>query len=49
MNIEKFVAENGFADFPIGLSGCRISDFHFDSCGYDIIVFDGKSEIEKIV
>jgi len=49
MNIEKFVAENGFSNFPIGLGGCRISDFHFDSCGYDIVVFDGKSELEKIV
>ena len=49
MNIEKFVAENGFSNFPIGLGGCRISDFHFDSCGYDLVVFDGKSELEKIV
>jgi len=49
MNIEKFVAENAFSNFPIGLGGCRISDFHFDSCGYDIVVFDGKSELEKIV
>jgi len=49
MNIEKFVAENEFSNFPIGLGGCRISDVHFDSCGYDIVVFDGKSELEKIV
>ena len=49
MNIEKLVAENGLSDFPIGLGGCRISDFHFDSCGYDLVVFDGKSEQEKIV
>ena len=42
MNIEKFVAENGFSNLPIGLGGCRISDFHFDSCGYDLVVFDGK-------
>jgi len=49
MDIKKFVAENELFDFPIGLGGCRISDFHFDSCGYDIVVFDGKSEPEKIV
>ena len=49
MDIEKFVAENGLSDFPIGLGGCRITDLHFDSCEYDIVVFDGKSEPKKIV
>ncbi len=49
MNIEKFVAENGLSAFPIGLGGCRISDLHFDSCEYDIVVFDGKLEKEKII
>jgi len=49
MDIEKFIAENGLSDFPIGLGGCRITDLHFDSCEYDIVVFDEKSEPEKIV
>jgi len=49
MDIKKFVVENGLSDFPIGLGGCRISDFYFDSCGYDVVVFDGKSEPEKII
>ena len=49
MDIEKFVAENGLSDSPIGLGGCRISDFHFDSCGYDVVVFDGKLEPKKII
>ncbi len=49
MDIEKFVAENGLSDFTIGLGGCRITDLHFDSCEYDIVVFDEKSEPEKIV
>ena len=49
MDIEKFVAENGLSDFPLGLGGCRIFDFHFDLCGYDVIVFDGKLEPEKII
>ncbi len=47
MDIEKFVAENGLSDFPIGLGGCRISDLHFVSCEYDIVVFDGKLEPKK--
>ncbi len=49
MDIEKFIAENGLYDFQIGLGGCRISDLHFDSCEYDIVVFDGKLEPEKII
>jgi len=49
MDIKKFVAENGLSNFPIGLDGCRISDFYFDLCPYDVVVFDEKSEPEKIV
>jgi len=49
MDIKKFVSENGLSNFPIGLGGCRISDFHFDLCPYDIVVFDEKSEPEKII
>ncbi len=49
MDIEKFVAENRLSVFPIGLGGCKISDLHSDSCEYDIVVFDGKSEPEKII
>jgi len=49
MNIKKIIKEEELSNFPIGLGGCRISDHFFDSCGYDIFVFDGKSEPEKIV
>ncbi len=49
MDIEKFIAENGLSNFPIGLGGCRISDLHFDSCPYDVVVFDEKSEQDKIL
>ena len=49
MDIKKFIAENGLSNFPIGLGGCRISDLHFDSCPYDIVVFDEKSEPDKIL
>ncbi len=49
MDIEKFIAENGLSNFPIGLGGCQISDLHFDSCPYDVVAFDEKSEPEKIV
>ncbi len=49
MDIEKFIAENELSNFPVGLGGCRISDSHFDSCSYDVIVFDEKSEPKKII
>ena len=49
MDVEKFAKENGLSDFPIGLGGCRISDLSFDSCDYDVFVFDGKSESESIL
>ena len=47
--MKKLVEEQRLSNFPIGLGGCRISDFHFDSCEYNIVVFDGKSEPEKII
>jgi len=49
MDLKKLVKEQNLSSFPIGLGGCRISDFHFDSCGYDVVVFDGKLEPEKII
>ena len=49
MNVKKFVEENNLSDFPVGLGGCRVTDLHSDSCDYDIVVFDEKSEQEKIV
>ncbi len=49
MEIQKFIEENELLGFPIGLGGCRVSDLSFDSCDYDVVVFDEKSEQEKIV
>ena len=49
MEIQKFIDENQLSGGPIGLGGCRISDLSFDSCDYDLFIFDGKSEPAKIV
>jgi len=49
MDVKKIIEEQGLSDFPIGLGGCRISDFDFDLCAYDIVVFDEKLEPEKII
>ncbi len=49
MDIKKFIAQNGLSSFPVGLGGCRTSDLFFDSCDYDLFVFDDKSEESKII
>ena len=49
MDLKKIIAEHRLFDFPVGLGGCRILDFHFDSCAYDLFVFDGKTESEKTI
>ncbi|QLH04318.1 hypothetical protein C5F49_02540 [Nitrosopumilus oxyclinae] len=49
MEIQKFIKENQLSGGPIGLGGCRISELSFDSCDYDLFIFDGKSEPAKIV
>ena len=49
MDVKKFVEQQGLSDFPIGLGGCKISDYSYDSCSNDVVVFDGKSEPETIM
>ena len=48
MDIKKLLGELKLSDFPVGLGGCRNFDNHFDSCDYDIFVFDEKSGQEII-
>lgn len=48
MDVKKFIEDNGLSGFPVGLGGCRISDLSFDSCDYDVFVFDEKSEPDEI-
>ena len=47
--MKKLVEEQGLSGFPVGLGGCKISDLHYDSCSYDLVVFDEKKEPEKII
>ncbi len=49
MDIKKFLEDNGLLEYPIGLGGCRTSDLPFDSCDYDVFIFDEKSESDKII
>ena len=49
MDIKKFVKEAGLSGFPVGLGGCRNSGPSFDSCAYDLFVFDEKTDSEEII
>ena len=48
MNFENLIKKKNLSNFPIGLGGCRTTDFAFDVCEYDITVFDDKSEENEI-
>ncbi|MEK6931809.1 MAG: hypothetical protein AABZ37_06505, partial [Thermoproteota archaeon] len=49
MDLKKLVEEQLLINFPVGLGGCRTTNSFFDSCEYDITIFDDKSEHTKII
>ena len=49
MDFKKFIQNQGLSDFPIGLGGCRNLDNFFDSCDYDLMIFDEHSSNDEIV
>jgi len=49
MNYQALIDENSWSNYPIGLTGCRISDSFFDSCDYDITIFDDKIQNDEII
>jgi len=49
MNYEELIDEKSWSDYPVGLSGCRATDYFFDSCDYDITVFDDTSQNDEII
>lgn len=49
MDLKKFIEDQSLTNFPVGLGGCRAINSFFDSCDYDITIFDNKSESEKII
>jgi len=49
MDLKKFIEDQELSHFPIGLGGCRNLDYFFDSCDYDLIVFDENSSNNQIV
>ena len=49
MDLKKFIEIQGLSAFPIGLGGCRNSDHFFDSCDYDIMVFDENRSNREVI
>ena len=49
MDFKKFIQNQGLSNFPIGLGGCRNLDNFFDSCDYDLMIFDEHSSNDEIV
>jgi len=49
MNYKALIDENSWSEYPVGLSGCRIGDAFFDSCDYDITVFDDEIQNDEII
>ena len=49
MDLKKFIETQGLSNFPIGLGGCRTLDYFFDSCDYDLMVFDENSSNDEII
>jgi hypothetical protein len=49
VNYQALIDENPWSEYPVGLSGCRTSDYFFDSCDYDITVFDDKIQNDGII
>ncbi len=43
MDVWKLLEDrHDLSGFPVGVSACRFSDICSDSCGHDIVVFDGR-------
>ena len=49
MDFTKFIESQELSDHPIGLGGCRNMDSFFDSCDYDIMVFDENRSNREVI
>ena len=49
MDTQKFLEKFSLTQFPIALGGCRNDKNSFDSCEYDITIFDNKDENDSIM
>ena len=49
MNLENFLEKYSLTKFPVGLGGCKNYQYSFESCEYNITIFDNKTQEDEIV
>ena len=49
MDLKKLVEDQSMTNFPVGLGGCRTTSSFFDSCDYNITIFDDKSKSDTVL
>ena len=49
MDWQQILEEQNLSNYPVALGGCRTFDYNFDTCPYDVIIFDNKTCPKKIV
>ncbi len=49
VDAKKFIEKFSLTQFPVAMGGCKNDGISFDSCEYDIIVFDDIDENELII
>ena len=49
MNFGDLVQKQGWSEFPVGLSGCRITNYPLNPCDYDVTVFDNKFKNDEFI
>ena len=49
MDLKNIIVSQNLSEFPVGLAGCRNSNIFFESCPFDIVVFDEKNKSPNIL
>ena len=49
MDLKKFLQVHGLENYSAGLCGCRAHGNPFESCDYDVVVFDGTDQDSQIL
>ena len=49
MDFKKFINENNILSYPVGMTGCRVQKINFDSCDYDLTVFDNSKQNDVVI
>ena len=49
MDYQVLIDEKDWSRYPVGLGGCRTGNSFFDSCDFDLTVFDDKIQDDEII